>query len=301
MIVSKTVNGNEEDLTQKFTFTVTLSDQTLTGTFGDMVFENGVAEFELQHGQSKEARKLPAGLEYTVTESNNEGYTATMTGETGTIEDSATATAAFVNNRNDGSKGGLTVTKTVTGNSGDTAKDFTFTVTLDDTTVNGVYGDMTFTNGIATFTLRHGQSATANGLPAGVAYTVTESDNDGYAVSATGDTGMIPANDTAVAAFTNNRDGNTPPPGDTPGGNPGGSPGGGTPPTPINIEDEGVPLASVPPQDMVTILDEDIPLSAVPMTGDEKPVGAAALLALLAAGMMGAFGYAGFKKKEDSE
>ena len=36
-----------------------------------------------------------------------------------------------------------------------------------------------------------------------------------------------------------------------------------------------------------------------PMTGDDKPVGAAALFGLVALGMMGAFGIMAFKKDED--
>ena len=55
-------------------------------------------------------------------------------------------------------------------------KEFHFTVTLGDKTLSGTYGDMEFTGGVATFTLKHGESATATGLPAGITYTVTEDD-----------------------------------------------------------------------------------------------------------------------------
>ena len=47
----------------------------------------------------------------------------------------------------------------------DANKEFTFTVTLGDTTISGTYGDMTFTNGVATVTLKGGESATTTGLP----------------------------------------------------------------------------------------------------------------------------------------
>ncbi len=103
--------------------------------------------------------------------------------------------------------GSLRVSKTVAGNSGDSNKDFSFSVTLDDAQINGTYGGMTFTNGIAEFTLKDGESVTASDLPAGAGYTATESDytRDGYITSKTGDTGTITENETATAAFINTR------------------------------------------------------------------------------------------------
>ena len=103
--------------------------------------------------------------------------------------------------------GDLTVTKTVSGSRGDQNKEFTFTVTLDRTDITGKYGDMTFTGGVATFTLKHGQSNTASELPAGVAYTVEESDNSGYTVTKTNATGTIQKGVTATAAFENYKGG----------------------------------------------------------------------------------------------
>ena len=46
--------------------------------------------------------------------------------------------------------------------------------TLQKSEVSILFGDMDFTDGVATFTLKHGQSATATGLPAGIGYTVEE-------------------------------------------------------------------------------------------------------------------------------
>ena len=82
-------------------------------------------------------------------------------------------------------------------------KAFTFTVTLSDDSISGTYDDVTFKNGIASFTLKHGESKTATGLPAGITYSVVESDNSGYTVTATGTEGTIVENETAIAAFTN--------------------------------------------------------------------------------------------------
>ena len=55
------------------------------------------------------------------------------------------------------------------------------------TALNGNYGDMEFVDNVATFTLKHGESKSAAGLPEGTAYTVEESGNEGYTVTKTGD------------------------------------------------------------------------------------------------------------------
>lgn len=101
--------------------------------------------------------------------------------------------------------GSLTVSKTVAGNAGETNKGFRFTVTLDDKTISGTFGDMTFTNGVATFTLKHGESKIASNLPEGIGYEVTEANTDGYTTTATGDKGTIAKDRTATAAFTNTK------------------------------------------------------------------------------------------------
>ena len=105
--------------------------------------------------------------------------------------------------------GNLTVSNTVAGNAGDTEQKFTFTVTLNRS-ISGTYGDMTFNKGTAVITLKHGESSTATKLPADIRYTVTESDNEGYTVTANGDTGVIRDGKTAVAAFTNTKDSEAP-------------------------------------------------------------------------------------------
>ncbi len=103
--------------------------------------------------------------------------------------------------------GNLIVSKVVAGNAGDTNKAFSFTVKLGDDALSGSYGDMTFANGIASFTLKHNEKKTAIGLPAGIGYEVTESEanQDGYTTTATGANGSIAKNQTVTAAFTNSR------------------------------------------------------------------------------------------------
>lgn len=101
-------------------------------------------------------------------------------------------------------EGSLTVSKSVVGET-DSATEFTFTVTLDNTNINGKYGDMTFTNGVATVTLKNGESATAEHLPAGTPYGVVETPNSDYSSATTGGSGEIAKDATATVTFTNTR------------------------------------------------------------------------------------------------
>ena len=57
-----------------FTFTVTLGDETISGTYGDMTFDNGEATIELKGGESATATGLPTTLHYTVTQASEDGY-----------------------------------------------------------------------------------------------------------------------------------------------------------------------------------------------------------------------------------
>ena len=88
-------------------------------------------------------------------------------------------------------EGSLTVKKTVVG--GDSQREFGFTVALadgDGEPVSGTFGKgehaVTFTDGKATFTLKHGGEKTIAGLPVGVHYTVTEDAAEGYTTTVDG-------------------------------------------------------------------------------------------------------------------
>ena len=209
LTVEKAVTGLDGS-GRAFTFTVVLTGTAapVNGVYGDMTFVDNVATFSLKAGEKASASGLPAGVGYTVAEAeaNADGYTTSAVGAAGTIPDNAMATASFVNAR----LGGLTVEKTVSGTAGEKERAFTFTVVLTGTAapVNGVYGDMTFVDNVATFTLRHGEKASASGLPAGVGYAVTEAEAnaDGYTTTAVGASGTIPDNAMATASFENARE-----------------------------------------------------------------------------------------------
>lgn len=192
------------------------------------------------------------------------------------IDEAAKTLAITVTNRPKAQlTGNLTVSKRVSGSGADREKAFAFTVTLDDSTIVGKYGDMTFADGVAQFTLKHGESKTAAALPAGVHYTVTE-DAETYQATAVGEQGVIQDKTTAQSVFNNYKGGGgTPPSPDTPT-----TP--DTPPAPEDpqqperpITDEDVPLTKQPdlpngeaPSEEA-ILPDDVPLARI--TNDDNP------------------------------
>lgn len=333
LIVSETVTGNAAEEGKAFSFQVKLNDNGITGLYGaddetGMNFKDGEAAFTLMDGQAKSAVGLPAGTLYTVTETSEEGYIVSRTGETGMITGDVPAKAAFTNTKSvshmteaspgegkavsDGEEivyrisyenatpnplriiitdtlekgldfvsatdggvynedtrtvnwtfdavepeslersvsltvrvndqaagkientassfygelpavltktienpigGDLSVTKKVSGSGADKQKNWHFTVTLSDPSVNGVYGDddlagMVFADGIAQFTLKDGETKTVKGLPPEVTYTVTEleENQDGYQTGKENDTGVILAGAEANVTFTNHKD-----------------------------------------------------------------------------------------------
>lgn len=102
--------------------------------------------------------------------------------------------------------GDLSVSTTIGGNAADPAKSFRFTLKISD--LNDTFawenGTVTFTNGVAVFTLRGGQSLTLRDLPA-LPYTLTQEDYsaDGYSTTTANTAGTIAPKTTTFAAFNN--------------------------------------------------------------------------------------------------
>lgn len=215
LVIRKTVSGDGADTTKAFNFVLTLNGAAGTYTYiGHGVPSGTIASGDtvsLAHAQSITIVGLPNGTTYTVTEADysGDGYTATSTGSTGSIETNTTQTATFTNTRTVGS---LTIAKTVTGNAGDRSKSFDFTLTLNGAAdipypyVGHGVPDGTIRSG-DTISLTHGQSITVTGLPVGTTYTVAEMDysGDGYKTTNIGATGSIEADAAQTAAFINTR------------------------------------------------------------------------------------------------
>ena len=129
---------------------------------------------------------------------------AQLTDDAGNTAERTAEAAVFTNTAKTGS---LTVKKTVVG--GDSQREFGFTVALTDgdgEPVSGTFGKgenaVAFTDGKATFTLKHGGEKTIAGLPVGASYTVTEEAAEGYTTTADGAEGTV-TEAGATVAFTN--------------------------------------------------------------------------------------------------
>ena len=114
--VSKELSGEGAEKDKEFAFTVTLleyldSNEVLDGgepgyyplsgiyTFGGFEFRDGKVTFGLKGGESVTISGIPAEYDYTVTESNNAGYTVTSENDKGTIRAKGTAEVKFTNTK----------------------------------------------------------------------------------------------------------------------------------------------------------------------------------------------------------
>lgn len=197
----KVTSNLREDQYQEFYFTVQLENRATNSTMGDMTFTNGMAKFKLKGGESIKA-ELPAGEEYTVTQEEAKGFETTMTGAEGTTSNNSPSIATFTNTR----KPNLEVKAIVESEDeldySPSNKKFSFTVDLNNSSINGPYGDMVFEYGVSTpIDLGHGESKTAI-LPPGTNYTVTQNTDDGFVTTEIGNTGTI-GNILSTAEFIN--------------------------------------------------------------------------------------------------
>lgn len=214
------ITPTENTFPDGITFTIQKvnDDGTTAGTTGDPTTVTLPIDGESNNPLSATVDLAPGT--YTVTESGAEvdGYDLTVTnGNQGTVTVTAgttPATITFINTytKMEDNTGSLIVKKTVSGGGASYNKEFTFTVTLTENNdpQNGevTYGGVTFTNGVATFTLKHNQEKSITGIPAGYTYTVTEN-ADGYTQSITSGsaTGTIEKGKTATVTFNNYKSG----------------------------------------------------------------------------------------------
>ena len=220
LIVHKQTTGEQlvDDCDAVFTFVLTLDDETID-TVNDerygVRFENGKATFTLKDGESKTIENLPVRMGYTITEQSKSGWLlARVDGDAeGKVPYRATAEIAFVNEKQTAT-GSLVVTKELAGelDADDADTVFNFMLMLDDNTITTAdaeeYG-VQFENGIASFSLKGGESITIANLPAGVGYTIAEVRQTGWTLQSVSgaDTGVVPKNDTAEIVFTNLKNG----------------------------------------------------------------------------------------------
>ena len=230
--ITKNVTGDMIDPGQKFTFTITLkapsgaSDtikNALSGTqiFGDVVFTDGTGKVSLGKGKSAEMTGIPAGVTYTITETQADHYgTPTKTNDTGTITKGTTIESVWTN-ASTYTPPVVTktvffhITKKVTGASADAGADYAFLIHLTGLvpcTDYTVTGDMsqTFTSDDAgtadvRLSLKKDQSVTVNNIPEGATYQVNETGGNyipSYQITDAASKGKIVQDAAAGAANT---------------------------------------------------------------------------------------------------
>ena len=194
--------------TKAGTYTFTITEDPGTDADSDIAYDTTIWRVTVTVTPDENEGKLKTSAEYAVV---------------GSADPANTTGAAFVNTMQEAS---LLLGKTVSGSRGDRQRDFTFQIRLtgpDAQPLNGDYptiggatepgivppadGTLTVKDGVATVTLRHGQTVTIQGLPAGTDYTVTETDGSGYRTTYTNKDGTLVAGTTAEAWVENYRGG----------------------------------------------------------------------------------------------
>lgn len=223
------VESAESNAPTSFEFTVTLENGTdmddvvITDADGNTVagwVVNGTTiTGTLANGEDVYINGIPAGTEYTVTETEGRYYTAASVNSNGTIADNTFAEVQFTNTAvkfND-----LIVSKDIlhpdwmTDITALEAHEFTINVEVAGAEANTTYTTSdssinltTDANGSAsaTITLKDAQALTIYNLPAGAEYSVEEINvPDGYTsnTEAAAITGVIPADSNAIAGVLN--------------------------------------------------------------------------------------------------
>lgn len=199
--------------------TITLNRDAQVGNFGTIEYAKpGTYTYMIAEQAGDEAALTFSKATYratvTVTDDGAGKLTAKtkiaqLTDDAGNTAERTVEAAVFTNTAKTGT---LTVKKTVVG--GDSQREFGFTVALadgDGEPVSGTFGEgdgaVAFTDGRATFTLKHGGEKTIAGLPVGASYTVTEDAAEGYTTTVDGAAGSKAEGTVteggATAAFTN--------------------------------------------------------------------------------------------------
>lgn len=152
--ISKEVTGENVPANQSFTFSVRVTDEdaAISGTYetvdgndkpGTINFNNGTATVTLKDGENLTILGLPAGAQFTVTETSVNGFTPKVSVNNGTAVESATATGtiphsttdteiaevAYTNAFDGSARMALEGTKTLQGRKLATSDAFTFRLT----------------------------------------------------------------------------------------------------------------------------------------------------------------------------
>jgi hypothetical protein len=224
----KTVDiGLRSDISKKSTLTDSVNNTSYTA-------EWSVAQVKVAAGQTVTIEGLPAAIAYYIEEVPVDNYTLTgaTTSSDGTVTDSynvynwlslSDESFTFTNTYVPPVGNNLSVSKTVTGNMGDTKRSFAFCITLKDKSgsplseediqvlLPGASNATIYTtdkNGSITLNLKHGDEVTLQNLPQGTEYTITETDADQYTTdfSVSGGTYESSSDHTLIGMLTDPKD-----------------------------------------------------------------------------------------------
>lgn len=206
---NKTYSDTEQDFYNKPTVTLPVSTITVSKVWADGQAGADAVTIQLRQDGKKYGDPItlnanngwaakvtvpagPTGHVYAAEESKVADYDASyeyaVNGKTVSADAfrlvGTTAQAGTVKVTNTLAAADLSVTKKVDGNAANTSKEYSFTITKkDDSSLSGDYGTdgngnkVTFAEGTASFTLKHGQTLDLKGLPKGE-YTVSENGLD---------------------------------------------------------------------------------------------------------------------------
>lgn len=196
--------GDDTDYTKVEGQSLSLTKDSWSGKFENLpMFENGEmvryyafemnSDSRVEDGGTIEIEGTPYLVAYT-----NNGVTG----------QSASKEITIANTENTGT---LTVTKEVKGAGCNPNQEFQFTVTLssgtnDDSALNRTYGDVNFSGGVGTFSLKGGETKILAGIPAGTGYQVEETPVTGYKTEySDNQSGTIQQDVTEQVTVTNTR------------------------------------------------------------------------------------------------
>lgn len=225
LAIRKTVSGDQSDPEHEFTFTVLLKDRDgkeLEESFNYTGSKTGMIKsgekIKLKNREYILIKNLPDGTQYEVTEeeANKNGYTTTATDNQGAIQAGKNSSARFVNQKGEDITGTaeLVINKAVTGNRGETDRDFNFQISLSDKDGRALTDSYPYSgsrSGIVrdgdTIQLKHNESVTVSGLPEGTQYSVQEleANKEGYTTNANGASGTATGTSQSTASFVNDR------------------------------------------------------------------------------------------------
>lgn len=188
--IVKTVRGLENDtaagtyLEKNLKFNVSLNGETKEVGLSAFTYDNVTGEYKYQVvGLSPDTRYLVEEKNADISAVHAYNVTTNSSNVTGTIQKDGTKTAAFTNTYQPSNRT-LTIEKQVSGNMGDTSREFNFTLALkkdnSDYTENltyskntGTEATLTATDGSYSFTLKDGDRIVLT-IPYGCEYTITE-------------------------------------------------------------------------------------------------------------------------------